>query len=263
MEPIGPSGRWGGRLTSRPLPDWDPELGILPDDARGELVAVWLGRAANERRVADAFVIIRRALEDLRADAALITLAARAVDDEHRHAELARSVAARVAGRELEAPPRLPLVVPAHTGAPPRLRAILHVVGHCAVNETFASALLESALGEARGALARAALRELLSDEIDHARIGWALLAALSATDRAELTPWLVPLVRANLKMWRETPRPYPTDPALHRQGAPSEQAVASALLGAIRDLVIPGFSRFGIATGEIARWLSHGAETS
>jgi hypothetical protein len=245
------------------LPELDPELGALPDDARGELVAVWLGRAANERRVADAFLIIRRALEDLRADAALITLAARAVDDEHRHAELARSIAARIAGRELEAPPRLPLVVPAHAGAPPRLRAILHVLGHCAVNETFASAFLEGALGEAHGALARAALRELLSDEIEHARIGWALLAGSSAAERAELGPWLVPLVRANLKMWRETPRPYPTHPALHRHGAPSAQAVESALLGAIRDLVIPGFSHFGIATGELTAWLSHGAATS
>ena len=255
-------GRWGGRLTSRPLPEGDKEIDRLSDTQRGELALVWLGRAASERRVADAFEVIHEALQELGSDAELCALAARAVDDEHRHAELSRLVATRFAGRELDPPARLTLVVPEHPGAAPKLLSTLRVLGHCAMNETFASVFLEASLDLARGAFARAAVRELLSDEIDHARIGWAHLAELSAADRAELAPWLPSMVRANLKMWRDSPRPYPMDPMLHRHGAPPAHAVEQALLSAIRELIIPGLERFGLSTSTLAAWLAEGAPT-
>ncbi|HWA71403.1 MAG TPA: hypothetical protein VG937_03695 [Polyangiaceae bacterium] len=254
--------RWAGRLTSRPLPERDPELDALEPEQRSQLSAVWLARAASERRVADAFEVVRDALEDLGSEPRLQALAARAVDDEHRHAELARRVASRFAGRELEAPPRLTLVVPEHRGAPDRLRSSLHVLGHCAMNETFASAFLEAALGSCHAPYARAALRELLSDEVDHARIGWAHLAALRGDERAELAPWLESLVRENLKMWREAGRQYSNDPALHRHGAPSAAVAESAVLGAVSELILPGLAHFGLATHSLRRWLDEGAPT-
>jgi hypothetical protein len=254
--------RWAGRLTSRPLPAHDPTLETLTDEQRAELVAVWLSRAASERRVADAFGVIHGALQSTRSDALLRGLAARAVDDEHRHAELCRVVASRCAGRELEPPARLTLVQPEHQGAPARLIPTLHVLGHCAMNETFASAFLETSLGCAQTPLARAALRELLSDEVDHARIGWAHLAELSEHQRAELTPWLDSLVYANLKMWRDAPRAVATDATLHRYGAPAAEAIERALLGAVRDLIIPGLAHFELPTRSLELWLAAGAPT-
>jgi len=254
--------RWSGRLTSRPLPEHDSALEALTDEQRAQLVAVWLSRAASERRVADAFEVIHGALLAARSDPALVALAARAIDDEHRHAELCRVVAARCAGRELEPPARLMLVTPEHRGAPASLVPTLHVLGHCAMNETFASAFLEASLGPAEAPLGRAALRELLSDEVDHARIGWGHLAELSERQRAELVPWLDSLVHANLKMWRDTPRAAATDPALHRHGAPPAQAIELALVGAVRDLIIPGLARFGLSTRALEVWLAGGART-
>src|SRR6187549_3757467 len=173
MRNEGSTQRWCGRLTSRSLPEHDPMLAALTDEQRAQLVAVWLSRAASERRVADAFRVIHGALQSAGSDPVLIALAARAVDDEHRHAELCRVVASRCAGRELEPPARLTLVTPEHRGAPAELVSTLHVLGHCAMNETFASAFLEASVGMTDAPLGRAALRELLSDEIDHARIGW------------------------------------------------------------------------------------------
>jgi hypothetical protein len=256
-------GRWGGRLTSRPLPECDSEIEALSDEQRDELVAGWLGRAASERRVADAFEVIRDALAQRGSAAELVALAARAVDDEYRHAELSRLIAARFAGRELESPARLTLVVPEHRGAPARLVPSLHILGHCAMNETFASAFLEASSKPAQAPLARAGLRELLSDEIDHARIGWAHLSELSPRERAELVPWLDSLVHANLAMWRKAPRPYTSDAALHRHGAPPAEIVESALLGAIRELIIPGLAHFGLPTRSLASWLGRGAPTT
>jgi hypothetical protein len=259
---FGSAGRWGGRLTGRPLPEVDAELDALDDRQRAELVLVWLGRTASERRVADAFEAIRDALSDLGASGELVALATRAVDDEYRHEELSRRVASRFAGRELEPPPRLSLVVPEHPGAGGELLKTLHVLGHCAMNETFASAFLETSLAFAKAPLARAAVQELLSDEIDHARLGWAHLAALDESKRRALSPWLPSMIRANLRMWRDTPRPYSTDPVVHRHGAPPADAVETALKGAISDLMIPGLERFGLPTEAIRAWLAEGAPT-
>jgi len=258
----GSAGRWGGRLTARPLPALDAELDALDDLQRAELVAVWLGRAASERRVADAFEVIRNALVDLSAPSELVALATRGVDDEYRHEELSRQVASRFAGRELDAPPRLTLVVPEHPGADGELLHTLHVLGHCAMNETFASAFLETSLEFTQAPLARVAVQELLSDEIDHARLGWAHLGSLDEARRSAVGRWVPAMLRANLRMWRNTPRPYPTDPTVHRHGAPPAAAVEAALQGAIADLIIPGLEHFGLPTAPIRAWLADGAPT-
>jgi hypothetical protein len=257
------NGRWGGRLTSRPLPFEDPEIDQLPDVIRERLAAVWWARSASERRVAEAFERIAEHVQALSRNRELVMLSRRAVDDELRHAELALAVASRFAGRALEAPPPLVLVVPPHPGLPPRLVAVLHVLGHSAMNETFASAFLEAALRHCAAPLARAATRALLSDEIDHARIGWALLAELDQGERRALTPHLPALVAANLNMWRSAPRDCPADPLLARHGAPSAEVVECALLDALRDLILPGLAMFGLPTSALGRWVAASAPTS
>ncbi len=259
---IRPDGRWEGRLTSRPLPLDDPSIDALDGAARDALARHWLARAASERRVADAFVVVRDALAAQGGDGELVALADRAVDDEIRHTELARVVASRFAGRELAPPPLLPLVVPAHREASDALRRSLHVVGHCAMNETIASAVLEAALAEATAPLARAALRELLSDEIDHARIGWAHLAALPAETRAALGPWLLPIARANAREWRAANREVPTDESLVAHGAVTRPLVERALRVALESLVVPGLAHVGLAHEAVARWVAEGAPT-
>jgi hypothetical protein len=245
-------GRWDGRLTRHPLPDRDPELERLSDGERAELAAVWLSRAASERRVGEAFAVIADDLVELGASAEVVALARRAIDDERRHAELARVVSSRCLEREVEAPPRLELVIPEHPGAARRHACALRVLGHSALNETFASAYLEAGLALAQAPLARAALQALLSDEIDHARIGWAALAALAPDERRALTPWLSALLVANLSMWRAAKRPGPDQQLLARHGVPPADVVERALLGAVRELVLPGLARLGFETAAL-----------
>ena len=254
-------GRWAGAITSRPLPD-DATLDDLSLTQRLVLADVWRGRAASERRVSESFTVVRDALVSLDAPRELVDLATRAIDDEMRHAELSRVVASRYALHAIDHPPPLVLELPLHAGAGERLRHILQVVGHCAFNETIASAFLEAAIAEATAPLARAALRELLSDEIDHARIGWALLASLDATTRAEVERWLPRMAIANLRMWRDANRTYADDVSLGAHGAPSVASVERALLLAFRDLILPGFAHLGMGTAKIAVWLEAGAPT-
>ena len=259
-EVIAPWGRWGGELTSRPLPLGDPSIETLSDDVREDLVTIWIGRAASERRVADAFEVIRDALVALEAPSEIVKLATRGVDDEYRHTEISQQVASAYAGKRLDPPPRLPLVVPSFEGASEELRHVLHVFGHCAVNETTASAFLETCLHLSKGELARAVCRELLSDEIDHARIGWGFLESLRPQLREQMVPWLLPIVRANLRVWRETRRAQLDDELLAGHGAPPPHVIDEALIGAVADLIVPGLDRLGMPTEPITRWLAEAA---
>jgi hypothetical protein len=253
-------GRWSGALTSRPLPEHDDAIDVLEDADRRDLAIVWRARAASELRVARSFQVMTGALDTLAAPRELQDLAARGIDDEHRHAQICVTVAARFAGHDIEPPDELPFAPPV-LDAPAPLRHVLAVVGHCALNETTASAFLEAALAEASGALARAALRELLADEVDHGRIGWALLATLPPALRAELAPWLLPLVRANLRAWRQTPRFTLDRPAFAAHGAPSGATVERALRTAIEQLIVPGFARMGLPIAAIVRWSHAGMD--
>jgi len=256
-------GRWGGRVTSKPLPLEDASIEALRAGERRRLADTWIWRAAMERRVADSFQVVRDALARRSAPHALVELAERAIDDEYRHTELSRLVASRFAGADLPAPALLPLEIPRHRGASPELRDTLFIVGQCLLNETTAGAYLEACLTHAEGAVAKSALRELLSDEIDHARIGWAHLATVDAATRAEVGRWLLPMTYVNLRNWRKES---PLDPdhtdALTLHGAPPASVIHAALVDTIRSLIVPGLRELHIDTGALERWLDSGAST-
>jgi hypothetical protein len=257
------AGRWGGRLTQRPLPLHDPLLEALSRADRERLARIWIARAAMERRVADSFEVVAAALERLGAASDLVALARRAIDDEYRHTELSRVVASRFAGRELPTPERLVLEVPKHKGAPRALRDTLFVVGQCVLNETTASAFLETCLAHAEGELAKCALRELFSDEIEHGRMGWTHLAAVGDETRAKVSEWILPMAYLNLRQWQiETPYDANHPVALAAHGAPPAGVIHSALVDALRDLIVPGFQSLGMQTGPLEAWLAAGART-
>jgi hypothetical protein len=238
-------------------------LDSLSSGERSRLAAIWQHRAAMERRVADSFEHIEAALRRRNAGANLVALAHRAIDDEYRHAELSRVVASRFAGHELLAPPRLSLELPEHRGVTPELRDSLFIVGQCVLNETTAGAFLEVCLSHARGSLAAAALRELLSDEIDHGRVGWAYLASLDERQRAGISTWLLPMAFLNLREWRrESPEDPEYSPALCWHGAPPASVIHRALVDALESLIVPGLRELGMATTALQTWLADGAQT-
>lgn len=260
---VSPTGRWSGRVTRRPLPESAPSMRGLSRDERSTLANLWLSQAATERRVASSFEVVHRALTELGADAGLVAIAGRAVDDEMRHAALCHEMAARYLGRPPVLPPMLRFEHPTHPEArSDDLRRALYVVGQCAFNETFASAYLELCLAGATVPLARAALRELLSDEIDHARIGWAFLSTLPASTRAELQDWLLPLATCNLREWRSLQLPEGPRGVLAAHGVPAREAIERSLREALEAMIIPGFERFGFSAEPLRRWAGEGAPT-
>ncbi len=254
---VRPDGRWHGAVTQRVAPPRD-EIEALAPELRGRLAGNWLGQAATEARVAHSFATIHASLERLGADPGLIALAERAVDDEHRHAALAEEMAGIYAGRVVGPHDRLPQQRPAHPSASSRaVRDVLWIVGQCALNETFASAYLSAARRGAKTAISRWAIRELLEDEIDHSRIGWAFLSQLEPAMKRELSEWLLPLVVCNLREWRALV--LPDDDALAIHGVPPMEVARVAIDEALVDLLLPGFVHVGLDTRELERWISAG----
>jgi hypothetical protein len=93
----------------------------------------------------------------------------------------------------------------------------------------------------------RAALREILADEIDHGRVGWAALAAASPELRAAAGKWLPQLIETHLKGWHDSLVEWPAP--LHAHGMPSKRAALRLVDRTMRDVILPGFAAYGMRT--------------
>jgi hypothetical protein len=207
----------------------------------------WADRAQNELRTSGVFAEVTRALEEVGAPLALVEVARRGIDDEARHAKICLLAAEHYA-RE---PPRTPVseAIPraSFTGCSPREASVLYVALHCAINESVAAEYLRRCQRAACSDFAREATRQLLEDEVRHARLGFSFLASLSAADRRlvkEALPSLLATVRA---VWLEL-SDYPAElPPGH--GCLNAAALAESVESALAELVLPGFAYLGLAT--------------
>jgi hypothetical protein len=234
----------------------DATIVRLSPDERRLVAATCARRAELELRGAAAFTVVTQALIELGADGKVLALSAQAIAEELRHSEAYLELAHIYGGVALPAPVPAAIAIPAH-GLPPRLERILHIVGMCSVNETMACAFLELCLAEAVGPVMQAALREVLGDEIKHARIGWAYLASarLDEDERQLIARAILPLVQMQWRGWREQLATLPSPPLLGH-GCPSREAIEAAALEAIAELVLPGFEHVGFATDAARAWL-------
>jgi|CZKU01.1.fsa_nt_gi hypothetical protein len=252
MIAVAGDGRWGGRVTRRPLPD-DPALDTLSPSLRDTVSRGWFERAAAELQTSAIMAVVCQDVVALRPGSEAARLAARAVDDERRHAEICRQVASRYAGTDLALPVESPVVVPRYDGASEEVERLLRIVAQCSIGETIAAVFLEASLEAARGPLARAATRELLGDDVQHARIGWALLAGCSATTRRGVEPWLLPMLRGYVRLWSAA-TPYTSMPGVREHGLPTPEDVAAAARRATVEVIIPGFDLLGVTPRGLER---------
>ncbi|MFT5355444.1 MAG: hypothetical protein ACI9KE_002663 [Polyangiales bacterium] len=257
-ERVSADGRWNGRVTRRGLPEL--EVRAFSPELRARMAGIWLMQAATESRVARSFEIIGDSLRALHADSGIIRLASRAVDDEHRHAALCEELAGAYAGRPVGPHVALPHRTPEHRDVQAAVRHALYVVGQCALNETFASAYLSAAQVGATVPLAASALKELTSDEIDHARVGWAFLTDMPEEMRRPMSDWILPLTVCNLREWRDIQ--LPKDDSLACHGVPPQDLARQYLNDALVGVLLPGFRHVGLDTRALEAWVRSGAST-
>ncbi len=241
------------------LPELDPALEALAPPSRAQIAALWRSRAQNELRTSSVFASLHRELMAFGAGIDVLEISARAVSDEVRHATLCAEVAARYSGHDSAIESVAPLDPPAFSICSGRVSRALFAALHSSVNETLATTYLGGCLEEAVGAVAKAALREIISDEVRHARIGWAVLASdrLSPADRASISSTMPVLLDVCVSAWlAEIELEYPeTLPIGH--GCLRHSRIAELVDDTLRNVIAPGLDHVQIDSAPARAWIA------
>ena len=220
----------------------------LPVTAHERAARVWLHRERIEREAAALFQELGRELL-LTGQTELARRAFRAGSDEHRHAARCRELVAALAGSRPFEPARHIVLGPPELCA--RDRALYAAVAVGCVTESLSCALLLELRETATHPLVRATIDEVLKDEIEHARIGWAILAAeASARDIAWLAPHLPAIAAAAVD---EDVRPMTGDDELAGLGVLPRTRVQALVSETWATVIGPGLERYGIRVGSAA----------
>jgi hypothetical protein len=241
-----------------------PGMPPLAEKERALVAALWLGRAESEARAAVVFEHLVDDLNVLEAPVVLLAMAARAIDEEREHARICTAVASVYRGVPLPTPIPAPFEVVRFAEAPAPLRPLLRVLVSCALSESSATVFLERVRAASTAPIVREATRLLMRDEIDHARIGWGLLAAPTVTNelRAALGAWLPTLCEMTLRLWRNRPA-LDTLHDLRAYGCLPWNEVDDCIVEALRTMVLPGFVALGVDDAPAQRWLAEIAQAS
>jgi hypothetical protein len=240
------------------LAEDDAVRGLTPE-ARRRLGRLWRRRAENELATSRAFAQLDHDLRLFGAPSEVLELSARAVDDEVFHAALCAR-ASEIYGEEtrpLVGPPEPPR--PSFPVCSPRVHGALFAALHSAVNETIGVTYLSACFAEAQGRAAHRVVKELLSDEVRHSRIGWAVLASpqLDTQARATIASFMPALLDVCVGAWlADIETDYPRDlPRGH--GCINHVGIAQAVRDALHGVILPGLDHVGIDATAARQWVA------
>lgn len=231
------------------LAEPDPAIEALSGPARERIGLEWARRAEVELTAAALSAQIARGLLIDGAVIEVLELAASAVSEELEHAQICRLVAERYLARALPPPRARPIDEPVFGDASPAVSRLLGLVLHSCINETMATLCLREGLKSAESSSARAATRQLLADDVNHARLGWAHLASphIDAERRFHVQQALPTLVRLGRECWLNEARADFDDPA---HGVLGQTRFLALTERALSELVLPGFAHLGFDLG-------------
>lgn len=239
------------------LPWDDASIDVLDLHARQALAAMWHDRARSELLVSAQFAAIRTGFARHAPNGALDGALASAVLDEARHARLCSAVAhrfssvARVTTDDAIGP------LARFGDADERVSLLLHLVLLSSINEVSSTFYLRAAMKQSTGKLAGAVLRELLADDVRHARIGWTYLASpnVGAEAKRHVASALPTLLRLSYEVWESV-----SDRREHwftDHGCPARAVARASFELAVPEVILPGMAAVGVDPGPGERWFS------
>jgi hypothetical protein len=155
----------------------------VDDVVRERVAGTWAFRTRAEIEATARFARMATELAEVGASPVVVQGAAEASADEARHRDLCAKVASKWGETDAlnHTPPRTRI---GRSDMDPRDRLLWEVVAVCCISETMNTSLMTRCLEVAKDDEIRATLHELLKDEVRHARLGWAHLAAERAAGR-------------------------------------------------------------------------------
>jgi hypothetical protein len=175
----------------RPV-EWSlSQAATLPEDLRLDLAQMWRARTLSEHRSCGVFNLYALDLLGAGAPAEFLSMACRAALDEVRHAELFARVTSLYSGQPETPPPGIPSM-PDDPSVPIRLQVAREALHLGISSETFSAVSLVEMHTRAKDPVIKQVAAVVISDEIYHARMGWAFVGSLLADDpRGEVRDYL------------------------------------------------------------------------
>jgi len=219
---------------------------------------VWTHRLRSELEAAERFGALAPILRASGASPAVVGLAGEAADDELRHAGLCRQLI-RHFGGDPPPEPQISLRWMAPADLDGRERVLYELVALSCVTETLSTVLLGELVARARDPICRQAMHEILRDEVNHSRLGWAFLAEEQARGVRDCVGRYLPdMLEATLsdELFRAADTPDPRLTELAGLGSLERPERQRIVREALAHVVFPGLERFGIETAFGKRWL-------
>lgn len=228
-----------------------PQLAALPhlvSPAR----ATWLGRMVNEHASAAVFDALAKQLADAGVDAAHVRACASFAHEERTHGVLCGAVVEALGGQaRAELPDRA--AFPEHAGASRLEAALRNVLSVSCLSETVAVALIGAERYEMPDGELRDLLTTIWSDEIGHARFGWALvgehLASVDASVRARLGDYLaVAFAHLEAHELAHLPAGGAPPPEGAALGLCSGASARALFYDTVHDVIVPRLEELGLS---------------
>jgi hypothetical protein len=223
---------------------------------------VWRFRARAELDAAARFGRLAEELAALGAVPPVIAMASEAAADERRHAAQCVELVHALGGDRLpgdaafEVPSDVRAAAPAGLGR--RERLLYEVVAMACLTETLSAALLGEMVERAADDEVRDVMQAILRDEVGHARLGWAHLAAERQRGPAGFVGDYLPAMLAGTVQDElfSTAAEHSASEALNGLGALDRSGRRRIFEGTLRVVIFPGLQKFGVDTARGERWL-------
>jgi hypothetical protein len=234
---------------------------VTADDSeaivRARVAATWAFRTRAEIEATARFARMTTELAEVGATPIVVRGAADASADESRH----RDLCARLAAKWGE-PNALAHEPPAkrigRSDMDPRDRLLWEMVAVCCISETMNTSLMTRCLEVAKDEEIRSTLHELLEDEVRHARLGWAHLAAERSAGRGQFLRDVLPLMLdASIEPgFLDGPPPAPWTDALFDYGELPWAELVQIYRDTLMLVIFPGLDAVGVDTSKGRAWL-------
>jgi hypothetical protein len=229
----------------------------LDEIVRARVGATWAFRTRAEIEATARFARMATELQEVGATPFVVRGAHDAAADEARHRDLCAKIAGKWGHPNAldHTPPRTRI---GRSEMDPRDRLLWEMVSVGCIGETMNTALMTRCLEVARHEEIRTTLHELLRDEVVHARLGWAHLAAERNQGRGDFLREVLPLLlEASIEPgFLEGEHVAAWDDALYAYGELPSRDLIQIYRDTLSLVVFPGLDAVGIDTSQGRAWL-------
>jgi hypothetical protein len=235
----------------------DPIVRRADEIIRARVASTWALRTRAEIEAAARFARMATELSEVGATQVVIRGAEGASADEQRHRDLCAKLALKWGEpNALEhVPPRERI---GRSEMDQRDRLLWELVAVCCIGETMNVALMTRCMEVVKDQEIRSTLHELLEDEVRHARLGWAHLAAERAAGRGQFLGDVLPLMlEASVEPgFLEGTLAVPWTDELYDYGELPLAELVQIYRDTLNLVAFPGFQAVDIDTAKARAWL-------